>query len=115
MVDLIVLALREAARHRGYRLLGSKKRTAGVGDYGKFGLADSKGKRIVGSGPDGLTASAADIETYLRGSELETWKKLLKVAQVDLRPRGWDKTSDHTPVWIELRASAKRKPAKETS
>jgi exodeoxyribonuclease-3 len=42
-------------------------------------------------------------------------KKRLKAAQVDLRPRGWDKTSDHTPVWIELRAPAKRKPAKETS
>ena len=82
MVDPIVPALREAARHRGYRLLVSKKRTPGVGDYGKFGLADSKGKPILGSGADGLTASAADIETYLRGGELETWKK-----SADLPPR----------------------------
>lgn len=26
----------------------------------------------------------------------------LKAADVDRRPRGWDKTSDHAPVWIEL-------------
>jgi exodeoxyribonuclease-3 len=25
-------------------------------------------------------------------------------AEVDLEPRGWDKTSDHAPVWIELAA-----------
>lgn len=43
-------------------------------------------------------------------------RKRLKTAEVDLRPRGWEKTSDHTPVWIELadappsrkRASAKK-------
>lgn len=29
-------------------------------------------------------------------------QELLKVAEVDRRPRGWEKTSDHTPVWIEL-------------
>lgn len=37
-------------------------------------------------------------------------KKRLKTAEVDLRPRGWEKTSDHTPVWIELSEPAKRKP-----
>ena len=26
----------------------------------------------------------------------------LCVAEVDSRPRGWEKTSDHAPVWIEL-------------
>lgn len=26
----------------------------------------------------------------------------LVAAQVDMRPRGWEKTSDHAPVWIEL-------------
>lgn len=28
----------------------------------------------------------------------------LKAADVDRRPRGWEKTSDHAPVWIELGA-----------
>ena len=29
-------------------------------------------------------------------------------AEVDRTPRGWDKTSDHAPVWIELAGTAKR-------
>ncbi len=28
--------------------------------------------------------------------------KRLAAAEVDRRPRGWDKTSDHAPVWIDL-------------
>ena len=36
--------------------------------------------------------------------------KRLKAAAVDTRPRGWEKSSDHTPVWIELAATAARKP-----
>ena len=28
--------------------------------------------------------------------------KLLKAAGVDRTPRGWEKTSDHAPVWVEL-------------
>ena len=38
-------------------------------------------------------------------------KKLLKAAEVDLRPRGWGETSDHTPVWIELADLQKPKRA----
>jgi exodeoxyribonuclease III len=34
--------------------------------------------------------------------------KRLKAAGVDTRPRGWDKTSDHAPAWIELGAKAAR-------
>ena len=29
-------------------------------------------------------------------------KKRLGAAEVDRAPRSWEKTSDHTPVWIEL-------------
>jgi len=32
----------------------------------------------------------------------------LKVAEVDRRPRAWEKTSDHAPVWIELADKAAR-------
>ena len=28
--------------------------------------------------------------------------KTLKKAEVDRTPRGWEKTSDHAPVWVEL-------------
>jgi len=31
-----------------------------------------------------------------------TAAKRLATAEVDRRPRGWEKTSDHAPVWIEL-------------
>jgi exodeoxyribonuclease-3 len=30
-------------------------------------------------------------------------KKRLLAAEVDLEPRSWEKTSDHAPVWIELK------------
>ncbi|WP_447763780.1 GNAT family N-acetyltransferase [Sphingopyxis panaciterrae] len=79
MADPTVTALREAATHRSFRLLVSRKRTPGTGDFGKFGLADAKGKPILGVGDDGLTASAAEIEAYLRRGELDTWKQSAEV------------------------------------
>ena len=33
---------------------------------------------------------------------------LLRAAEVDRRPRGWEKTSDHAPVWVELALGGKR-------
>lgn len=33
-------------------------------------------------------------------------------AEVDTRPRGWEKTSDHAPVWIELASTSRQ--SKET-
>jgi exodeoxyribonuclease-3 len=30
-------------------------------------------------------------------------------AQVDMHVRGWEKTSDHAPVWVELADKPKRK------
>lgn len=80
MADPTVTALREAASHRGFRLVASRKRTPGTGDYGKFGLTDGKGKPLLGVGDNGLTASASEIEDYLRGGELATWKKSAAVA-----------------------------------
>lgn len=75
MADPVITALREAATHRGLRLVVSRVRTPGKGDYGKFGLTDPKGKAVLGIGADGLTASAGEIEAFLRRSELETWKR----------------------------------------
>ncbi|WP_432769984.1 MAG: exodeoxyribonuclease III [Sphingopyxis sp.] len=39
----------------------------------------------------------------------------LTAAEVDLRPRGWEKTSDHAPVWIELSDAPVRKAKKKAS
>ncbi|QUT06940.1 exodeoxyribonuclease III [Sphingobium phenoxybenzoativorans] len=35
--------------------------------------------------------------------------KRLAAAEVDRRPRGWEKTSDHAPVWIKLADKPKRR------
>lgn len=80
MADPTVTALREAASHRGFRLVASRKRTPGTGDYGKFGLTDAKGKALLGVSDAGLTATATEIEEYLRGGELDTWKQSAAIA-----------------------------------
>lgn len=67
--------LREMAEHRGLKLVKSRRRKPGVGDFGKFGLTDAAGKALLGIDDDGLTASAADIQEYLRMSEQSTWKQ----------------------------------------
>lgn len=66
--------LRAMAEHRGFKLIRSRKRTPGVGDFGKFGLTDLAGKPVLGMGDTGLTATGPEIEDYLRGSALSTWK-----------------------------------------
>lgn len=66
--------LRAIAEHRGLKLIRSRRRTPGVGDYGKFGLVDAAGKPLLGIGEEGLTASAAEISQYLRGGAANSWK-----------------------------------------
>lgn len=70
-------ALRESARHRGLKLVKSRRRKPG-GDFGKYGLTDAKGAQLFGFGADGLTASAGDIETYLRGAVRSDWREAAK-------------------------------------
>ena len=51
-------ALRDMAENRGCKLVRSRVRTPGRGDYGKFGLKDAKtGKEVFGFGKKGLTAT----------------------------------------------------------
>lgn len=37
---------------------------------------------------------------------------LNKAAGVDTRPRGWEKSSDHAPAWIELGEPTTKRPGK---
>ncbi|KPH66479.1 hypothetical protein ADT71_05740 [Novosphingobium sp. ST904] len=67
--------LREMAQHRGLKLVKSRRRKPGTGDFGKFGLSDAAGNSLFGIAEGGLTASAEDIQHYLRTSELGTWKQ----------------------------------------
>ena len=69
--------LREMARHRGLKLVKSRRRKPGAGDYGRYGLADAKDKPCFGFGEEGLTATPEEIETYLRRGEVASWKRSL--------------------------------------
>lgn len=66
--------LRDMAEHRSLKLLKSRKRKPGSGDYGKFGLTDAEGRALLGISDKGLTASPEDIEAYLRKGATSTWK-----------------------------------------
>lgn len=46
------------------------------------------------------------IDHFLMSQDLA---KRLKRAQVDMDVRGWEKTSDHAPVWIELKSARGKK------
>jgi len=79
--------LRDMAANRGCRLVKSRKRTPGSGDYGRYGLRDSKsGQDVYGFGDGGLTANAEDIEDYLRGGLRSSWKQSLREAPAVPRP-----------------------------
>jgi GNAT superfamily N-acetyltransferase len=67
--------LRELAQNRGCKLVGSRVRTPGKGDYGRFGLKDAKtGREVFGFGKKGLAATVEEIEAFLRGDAAATWR-----------------------------------------
>src|SRR3954454_16517613 len=73
--------LRDMAANRGCRLVKSRKRTPGSGDYGRYGLRNAKtGQDVYGFGAGGLPARAEDIENYLRGGLRSSWKQSLREA-----------------------------------
>ena len=71
-------ALRELATNRGCKLVRSRRRTPGRGDYGRYGLKDARtGKPVLGIGKGGLTATAEQIESFLRSGAAAGWKHSL--------------------------------------
>jgi ribosomal protein S18 acetylase RimI-like enzyme len=72
--------LREAAANRGLKLVKSRVRTPGKGDYGRFGLTDAGGAKLLGFGKSGLTATAEEIEDFLHKGALSDWKTSLRSA-----------------------------------
>jgi N-acetylglutamate synthase-like GNAT family acetyltransferase len=87
--------LREAASHRGLKLLKSRRRKPGVGDFGLFGLADASGKSLFGVGDDGLTATADQIADFLRKGEASTWAASAKNTPARWKP---EPSRDAPPV-----------------
>ena len=79
--------LREAAFNRGLKLVKSRVRTPGKGDYGRYGLTDAGGARLLGFGKSGLTASAEEIEDYLHKGALADWKTSIRAAGGKAPPR----------------------------
>jgi len=72
--------LREMARHRGFRLVKSRRRKPG-GDFGRYGLVDADtGQDCFGIGKSGLEANAEEIEAYLRAGAKSDWKRSLGTA-----------------------------------
>ena len=70
--------LREMATNRGCKLVKSRIRTPGKPGYGKFGLKEAKsGKAVFGLSRDKPTASADEIETFLRGGATADWRRSL--------------------------------------
>ena len=78
--------LREMAAHRGLKLVASRRRRPG-GDFGRYGLNDAKGTPVFGVGKDGLTASAGEIEDYLRGAASTAWSKSAGSAKARPKPK----------------------------
>lgn len=94
--------LRDMADHRGLKLLKSRKRKPGSGDFGKFGLTDAQGTALLGIGDEGLTATPEDIEAYLRKGATNTWKASAEATparpRIPSRVRQKDKEDDKSVI-----------------
>jgi GNAT superfamily N-acetyltransferase len=74
-VSLDADELAEMARNRGLRLVRSRIRTPGKRGFGKFGLSDAKGDPVLGLDGKRPSASAEDIEAFLRKATVSDWAK----------------------------------------
>jgi N-acetylglutamate synthase-like GNAT family acetyltransferase len=72
--------LRDMAANRGCKLVKSRRRKPGTGDYGRYGLKNAAGSEVFGFGSGGLTATAEEVETFLRQGLAATWKSSLAAA-----------------------------------
>ena len=79
MSDARLDALSETARNRGLKLVRSRVRTPGKGDYGKVGLTDAKGAPVFGFKGKALAATPAEAEDYLRNLGASDWGASLDV------------------------------------
>lgn len=67
--------LAEMARNRGLKLIRSRVRTPGKRGFGKFGLADSSGKPVLGLDGKRPSAKADEVESFLRQATVSDWAK----------------------------------------
>ena len=79
MSDARLDALAESARNRGLKLVRSRIRTPGKGDFGKVGLTDAKGAPVFGFQGKVLAATPEEAENYLRNLGASDWGASLDV------------------------------------
>ena len=72
-------ALAEMARNRGFKLVRSRVRTPTKRGFGKYGLTDAKGNKLLGLDGKHPAASADEIEHYLRKGSVSDWAGSLGV------------------------------------
>ena len=72
-------ALAEMARNRGLRLVRSRVRTPTKRAYGKYGLADAKGTKLLGLEGKHPSATAEQVANYLRTELVSDWAGSLGV------------------------------------
>ena len=109
--------LREAARARGFRLVKSRRRKPG-GDFGRYGLVDlNSGRECMGFGGDGLTGTAEEVLSYLRGGEVASWKRsLIGVVSQDEPEESKRTTSEaEEPTRTSARPERSRRASARTS
>jgi ribosomal protein S18 acetylase RimI-like enzyme len=98
--------LREMAQHRGFKLVKSRRRKAG-GDFGRYGLKSiDGGEECLGFDKSGLTATADEIEAFLRKQTASTWKKSLSATKAAPRKPA------AKPAELEARSARQRSKAK---
>lgn len=96
--------LREMALHRGYKLVRSRRRKPGTGDYGKYGLTDAAGKPLLGISENGLVATAKDVEAFLRSGAESIWRQSAETTP--------DRPKAETPSAEPPAPAAKRRAAR---
>src|SRR5579872_4120751 len=108
--------LRAMAAHRGFRLVKSRRRKPGSGDYGRYGLTDAGGKKCFGFGKTGLTATSAQIESYLRSIESSSWRRSIGAARATpaKKPVTPKRTAASEPRPETATRPAKRIPPRRT-